>query len=179
MRKTADGKIKLRALTKEDAKTSWAWRNNVDMQYYYSGHPFFINIEKEEAWISKVSTSDMPLSAFGIEETENSTLIGMVFLKDINLIHRNAEFAIFIGDDKVKGKGYATQATNKALDFAFNKLNLNRVFLKVQEDNANAIKLYTKCNFKKEGVLRKSVYKNGNYLDELVFSILQSEFREN
>lgn len=177
MEKSEGANIKLRALTKEDAKVSWVWRNNPDMRYFYSGHPFFINIEKEEAWIAKVSTSDIPLTSFGIEELKTNSLIGMVFLKDINLINRSAEFAIFIGAENVKGKGYATEATSKAIDFAFDNLNLNRVFLKVQEDNNSAIRLYEKCKFKKEGVLRESVYKNGNYLNEIVMSILKKEYR--
>ncbi|MFK7812418.1 MAG: GNAT family N-acetyltransferase [Maribacter sp.] len=177
MKKTEGLNIRLRALTKEDAKVSWLWRNNADMRYFYSGHPFFINIEKEEAWIAKVSTSDMPLTSFGIEEVSTNSLIGMVFLKDINLINRNAEFAIFIGDENVKGKGYATQATTMAVDFAFDDLNLNRVFLKVQEDNSAAIRLYEKCKFQKEGILRESVYKNGKYLNEIIMSILKKEYR--
>ena len=168
-------KIKLRALTKDDAKISWVWRNNENVRYFYSGHPFFINQEKEEKWMEKICVSDIPLTSFGIEELQSNTLIGMSFLKDINLIHRTAEFAIFIGDENAKGKGYAKEATNKTIAFAFTNLNLNRVFLKVQEDNLNAIKLYEKCKFKKEGVLRECVYKNGHYINEIIMSILKNE----
>ena len=178
MSKIDEEKIKLRALTKEDAKISWTWRNNENMRYFYSGHPFFINQEKEETWITKISASDIPLTSFGIEEVETNSLIGMSFLKDINLIHRNAEFAIFIGEENAKGKGYAKEATIKTIEFAFNNLNLNRVFLKVQEDNTNAIKLYEKCKFKKEGILRECIYKNGHYLNEIIMSILKSEHIE-
>ena len=172
-------KIKLRALAKDDAKISWVWRNKENIKYFYSGHPFYINQEQEEAWIEKISSSNIPLTVFGIEELQTNSLVGMSFLKDINLIYRTAEFAIFIGDEKAKGKGYATEATRKTLTFAFNSLNLNRVFLKVQEDNISAIRLYEKCNFKREGVLRESVYKNGNYINEIMMSILKNEFLEN
>ncbi|MBP2833680.1 GNAT family N-acetyltransferase [Aquimarina sp. U1-2] len=169
-------KIKLRALTKDDAKVSWPWRNTDAIRYFYSGHPFFINLEKEEAWIEKIAVSDLPLTSFGIEEMQSNSLIGMSFLKDINLIHRTAEFAIFIGDDNAKGKGYAKEATLKTITFAFNNLNLHRVFLKVQEDNHSAIKLYEKCHFKKEGTLRECVYKNGHYVNEVIMAILKNEF---
>ena len=167
-----NAKIKLRALTKDDAKISWTWRNNENIRYFYSGHPFFINQEKEEAWLAKISGSDIPLTSFGIEELENNSLIGMAFLKEINLMHRTAEFAIFIGEENAKGKGYAKEATIKTIEFAFNNLNLNRVFLKVQEDNIKAIKLYEKCKFKREGILRECIYKNGHYINEIVMSIL-------
>lgn len=171
-------KIKLRALTQEDAKIIWIWRNNDKVRYFYSGHPFFINLEKEEAWIAKILCSDIPMTSFGIEETKTNVLIGMSFLKDINLIHRTAEFSIFIGDENALGKGYATEAVLQTLQFAFSNLNLNRVFLKVQQDNLSAIRLYKNCNFKQEGVLRESMYKNGQYIDEIVMSILKKEYVE-
>ncbi|WP_026348558.1 GNAT family N-acetyltransferase [Eudoraea adriatica] len=174
--KMDNSKIKLRALTKDDAKISWTWRNNENIRYFYSGHPFFINQEKEEGWLVKILVSDIPLTSFGIEELETNSLIGMTFLKDINLIHRTAEFAIFIGEEDAIGKGYGKEATIKTIEFAFNNLNLNRVHLKVQENNLNAIKLYEKCKFKKEGVLRECIYKNGHYINEIVMSILRIEY---
>lgn len=169
-------KIRLRALTKEDAKTSWKWRNNDDVKYFYSGHPFPVNVEKEEAWLSKLIDSDIPLASFGIDEIETDKFIGMSFLKNINLIHRNAEIAIFIGDQNATGKGFAKEATLKTIDFAFNELNLNRIYLVVQDDNFNAIKLYEKCNFVKEAVLREANFKKGKYVDVIMMSILRSEY---
>jgi len=169
-------KVRLRALTKEDAKTSWNWRNNDDIKYFYSGHPFPVNIEKEEAWLSNLVESDLPLTSFGIDEIETGNFIGMCFLKNINLINRNAEIAIFIGEESATGKGYAKEATNKTIDFAFNELNLNRIYLYVQEDNHNAIKLYEKCSFVKEAVLREANFKRGKYVNVIVMSILRSEY---
>ncbi len=169
-------KIRLRALTKEDAKISWTWRNKENIRYFFSGHPYFINIEKEEAWIAEVLCSDLPLTTFGIEELESNSLVGMAFLKDINLLTRTAEFAIFIGEEHATGKGYAKEATLKAIDFAFNDLNLHRLSLKVQENNINAVKLYEKCAFKREGILRECIYKNGHYLNLILMSILKSEY---
>ena len=178
MRDNIKEKIKLRSLTMEDAKVSWKWRNKEDIRYFYSGHPFFVNQKKEEKWIESISNSDLPLTSFGIEELVTNSLIGMAFLKNINLLHKTTEFAIFIGEENAKGKGYAKEATINILDFAFNNLNINRVFLKVQEDNINAIKLYEKCNFKKEGVLRECIYKNGYYINEIIMSLLKSEYKD-
>jgi len=169
-------KIILRALTKEDAKKSWLWRNYEEIRYFYSGHPFYVNQEKEEEWILNISKSDLPLVSFGIVEIETQTLIGMAFLKDVNLIHRRAEYAFFIGDESAKGKGHAKEVTKKIIYFAFSNLNINRLFLKVQEDNSKAIKLYESLSFKMEGLLRESVFKNGRYLNELVYSVLKSEY---
>ena len=171
-------KIRLRALIKDDAKISWDWRNKENLRYYYSGHPFFVTLEKQEAWLDSLLGSDIPRTSFGIEEIETGSLIGMSFLMNIDLIHRTAEFSIFIGEENAKGKGYGKEATLKTVEFAFMHLNLNRVSLKVQEDNYNAIKLYEKCKFRKEGILRECLYKNGHYLNEIIMSLLRSEYFE-
>jgi RimJ/RimL family protein N-acetyltransferase len=172
----AGEKIRLRALTKDDGKTTWSWRNGDDIRQFYSGLPFLVNQEKEEAWLDKILCSDMPLTSFGIEERESSCLIGMSFLKDIDMINRAAEFAIFIGDENARGNGYGREATIKTVDFAFKQLNLNRVFLNVMEENHKAIHIYEKCGFSKEGVLRENIYKNGQYKNQVVMSILINEY---
>ena len=81
-----------------------------------------------------------------------------------------------IGDKRNYDKGYGTEATKLMLNHAFNNLNLNRIYLKVLEDNPRAIKIYDKCGFKKEGVLRSAVYKNGSYKNLIIMSILKEEF---
>lgn len=58
------------------------------------------------------------------------------------------------------------------------KLGLNRIDLNVLKSNSAAIGLYEKCGFIVEGLLRKSVFKNGEYHDQLVMSLLCDEYYE-
>ena len=44
-------------------------------------------------------------------------------------------------------------------------------------DNSAAIKVYTACGFTEEGVLREDVYKQGEFKDVLIMSILSYEFQ--
>lgn len=173
---TSDDKIYLRALTRQDAQITWRWRNDPEIRLYYSGHPFFVNLEKEESWYEKIITTDLPLCAFGIVNKVNNELVGLTFLNNINLINRAAEFSILIGNPEARGKGFAKIATLKTIKFGFFELNLNRISLKVHENNFKAINLYEKCGFKKEGLLRESAYKSGLYINEFVMSILRNEF---
>ena len=64
------------------------------------------------------------------------------------------------------------------LDHAFNQLDLHRVFLFVLDFNPRAIRAYEKVGFKKEGVFREHGYRNGEYCDDHVMGILESEWRE-
>jgi RimJ/RimL family protein N-acetyltransferase len=169
------GRVKLRALTGDDITKTLEWNNQEDIKDLYSGHPFPINIEMEKQWYDKILYSNIPTTVFGIELTKEKKLIGLSMLKNIDIIFRKAEFAIFIGDAEERGKGYAKSATLQTLHIGFDKYHLHRIFLHVQENNQSAIKLYEKLGFIREGILRESIYKNGKYINEIVMSILEDE----
>ena len=171
--------IKLRALTNADIKKTLFWHNQKDIQNLYSGHPFPVNIEMEELWYSKILTSNYPTTIFGIELIKESELIGISLIKNINNINRNAEFAIYIGEDQHRGKGYSKEATIKTLKFAFFQLGLKRLYLNVLEKNNVAISLYEKIGFKKEGLLRSAIFKNNQFENEILMAILKEEFEQN
>lgn len=172
-------KVKLVALTAADIEKTHLWHNQEDISDLYSGHPFPVNIEMEQKWYEKILTSNFPVTVFGIEYIENKCLVGITVLKDINLINRSAEFAIYIGDKDYRGKGFSKEATMLTLRFGFYKLGLHRIFLKVLEENDHAISLYKSIGFVNEGLLRSSVYKNGKFLNESVFSLLSTEMKIN
>ena len=61
---------------------------------------------------------------------------------------------------------------------AFEKMNLNRVYLRVFENNSRAIRVYERCGFQKEGVLREDHYAGGRYYNTLVMALLKHEYFE-
>jgi RimJ/RimL family protein N-acetyltransferase len=56
-------------------------------------------------------------------------------------------------------------------------MNLNRVWLTVDQDNARGVACYRKCGFVAEGRLRQDRYSGGGYHDTLIMGVLASEFR--
>lgn len=170
--------INLRALNRSDIDQTLKWHNSDDIVKNYLGHPFPINKEMEELWYDNILTSNLPTTVFGIEHQNDQLLIGITVLKNINLINRSGEMAIYIGEKEYKGKGLSKIATRKTLQFGFKQLNLNRISLKVLEHNNVAQSLYEKIGFHKEGELRQSIFKDGTYLNECVYSILKSEFQD-
>lgn len=166
--------IRLRALTINDATITWKWRNQEGVSNEFSGHPFPVNYEMEKDWYEKNMKSNYPHTSFGVELVASEELVGMTFLKNINMLNRNAEFAILI-DAMKSGKGYGSEACKATLEFAFKNLGLHRVYLKVKKDNMPAIKLYQSCGFKVEGTLRDDVFKQGKYADQLFMAVLSNE----
>lgn len=172
-------RVSLRALTKGDVGITKVWHNDESIMDFYLGHPFYVNIEMESAWYERILMSNIPTTVFGIELLETQELIGISILKDINLINRNAEFAIYIGNHQMRGKGIAQEATQQVLKFAFHRLGLHRIWLRVRIDNEQAIRLYEKAGFTKEGVLAQSLFKNGVFYDVLQMGLLIHDFNKN
>jgi RimJ/RimL family protein N-acetyltransferase len=81
--------------------------------------------------------------------------IGEIELDHIAWRSGEAELKIEILDSNMRNQGYGTDAVTTLLEQAFLTMNLNRVYLRVQACNENALHCYEKAGFKKEGRLRR------------------------
>jgi len=68
------------------------------------------------------------------------------------------------------GKGFATEALNKVLDFAFTELQIVRVQAFIFEGNTASERVLEKCGFKQEGFLLKSYLKDNKYINSKLFA---------
>lgn len=112
---------------------------------------------------------------FVIAERESLKYLGQCNLISVEPVARRAEMAIVLSPQHVS-QGYGYEAGQLLLSFAFEQMNLNRVFLKVFADNPRAIALYEKLGFRHEGCLREEHYRDGHYLDVYVMGILRREW---
>ncbi|MBE6067114.1 MAG: GNAT family N-acetyltransferase [Clostridium lundense] len=168
---------RLRELKREDLQKINKWRNDNEL-INYLGAPFrYINLDVDYKWYDNYMQNRSNTVRCAIVECSGEhNILGLVSLTNIDLINRNAEFHIMIGDKDNRGKGIGYFATIAILKHAFNNLNLNRIELGVLESNFRAIKLYEKVGFKSEGVKRQSTYKNGELVNMIIMSILKDEF---
>ena len=75
-----------------------------------------------------------------------------------------------------KGRGYGREAINELIRYAFEDLGMNKFWLDVYPDNKVGIALYESLGLKKEGVLRQSYKSERGYLDQVLYSMLRSEY---
>ena len=115
-------------------------------------------------------------AGFSVETTEGE-FIGHVTLWGAKLPERDAHFAILIGPDHV-GRGYGTEATRLMVRYGFLAMNLHRIQLEVFAFNSRARRAYAKAGFVEEGVRRDAVWIAGGYADEVLMSVLRSEWRD-
>ncbi len=164
-------RIYLRALEKEDLEQCLEWINDPEIRHLATLEEYPFNRAKEEEWFEKVN-KDKNVILFAICLNDDK-LIGNL---GITLLSGNANLGIMIGEKEYLGQGYGTEAMKLVLDYCFNTLNLHRVALGVSEFNERAIKCYEKVGFKKEGISREAVYKNGRYWNNIKMGILKQEW---
>jgi RimJ/RimL family protein N-acetyltransferase len=75
-----------------------------------------------------------------------------------------------------KGKGYGKETLAALLKYAFEDLKTNRFWLDVYPDNAIGIKLYEGMGMHCDGVLRQNYKSERGYLDQVIYSMLKSEY---
>lgn len=109
--------------------------------------------------------------------TNGDGALGLVQLFDIHYVHRKAEFAIII-DPKQQGNGYAAVATRLAMDYAFNVLNLHKLYLYVDEINEKAIHVYKKCGYKTVATLPEEFFVNGTYHNVVVMNMYRRDYEK-
>jgi len=113
---------------------------------------------------------------FVIADKDTEDYIGQVDLVNIDWKNGSAEMGIVIGEAVNRGKGIGHEAIQLIQDFAFNRINMNRLQIKVYAFNTKAIRCYRKSGFQEEGRLRQSLYRHGKYHDIILLSVLKSEF---
>ena len=75
-----------------------------------------------------------------------------------------------------KGRGYGREAINGIIKYAFEHLNMNKLWLDVYPDNIKGINLYESLGMHRDGVLRQNYLSERGYLDQIVYSLLRSEY---
>lgn len=94
-----------------------------------------------------------------------------------NIDHKNKSVMVGLDiDEKFRGKGLARPIYRLFLDYYFNQLGMNRVYLKVLETNSRAIHIYKELGFKEEGRDRQAIFRNGKFNDYICMSILKNEY---
>jgi RimJ/RimL family protein N-acetyltransferase len=109
---------------------------------------------------------------FIIRTLQPSRAIGFVLFKNLNPVFRAAELGVRIGDESDRGKGHGSAALRLALDYAWNTLNLKRVWLTTLAGNARAIAAYARAGFEQEGVMRQAAFIGGRWRDVAMMAAL-------
>ncbi len=129
-------------------------------------HPY--TRETGEAFI-KMATKHSPPTILAIEiNGQASGGIGLHLQSDIHI--KNAELGYWLAES-YWGQGIMTKAVKHIVNYGFKNLDITRIFARPFGTNIASQKVLKNAGFVLEGKFKDTIYKNGEYLDELIYAI--------
>jgi ribosomal-protein-serine acetyltransferase len=139
----------------------------------------WVDLKKTEKDIKSLIRSSLLLYAeeqsYFYVIIEEEKIIGLVELFNIDKLLNAAYIGYWIGE-KYQGKGYVTKAVKDLLKIGFTELNLNKIEIKVVEENIKSRNIPEKLGFINTGVIRDSGLLHGKYVSHVLYSLLRDEY---
>ena len=168
-------RLLLRPITMKDARDIFAYASDPEVTKYvrFVTHK---SIKDTHAFIRRVQSSYRKgiTPVWGIQLKETGRMIGATgFLQWPNPDQR-AELGYVINRN-FWGNGYVTEAAKAVCDFAFKKMNVNRIEAQAFVEQKASQRVLEKVGFKFEGILRQREFIKGSFVNETMYSLLVSD----
>jgi [ribosomal protein S5]-alanine N-acetyltransferase len=159
----------LRPWNENDVDSLVANANNINISRFLTdGFPHPYTSENAKAFIA-MATKDVPVHIFAIE-VEGKAVGGIGIHPQSDIMKKNAELGYWLGEAHW-GKGIITAAIKQMIDFAFSTYDITRIYARPFGNNAASQKVLQKAGFVLEARIEKNIFKNGEFLDELIYAV--------
>lgn len=166
-----NNRITIRDFKESDIDYKVMWINNPDNNKYLH-YDLPLESEKTRSWFKARNTKNRADCVIEYDFIP----VGLIGLLNIDYENEKAEFYISMGDTAYKRRGIASYATKMILQYAFEEMKLNKVYLNVDKDNVAARKLYEKTGFQCEGHFVKDMRHRGVFIDRMRYAVLKENF---
>ncbi len=159
----------LRPWNTSDLKSLVAHANNPAIAKFMTDafpHPY---TEAHGKAFIEMACRDTPIHIFAID-VDGEAVGGIGVHPQHDIMRRNAELGYWLGE-AYWGRGIVTAAIHEMVEFAFRTYDINRVYARPFGTNTASQRVLEKTGFTLEARFEKTVFKNGEYLDELVYAI--------
>ncbi len=137
---------------------------------------FIQNIEQEKRYLKSLSQDEFKAGSIDMGIWLDDKIIGTLGLINIDRLNKHATLGYCL-DEEHQHKGIVTDCCHKLIQFAFNELGINRIEIKVAQNNFRSKAVARRLGFRHEGTLRQSYHINSTFVDCELFSKLKSEFK--
>lgn len=165
--------VVLRATERADLPNFVVWLNDERVLEYF-GRFLPMSLSQEESWYERMLADD---SVCNLAIEYEGKHIGGAGFSNIDGRTQSAEVGLFIGLPELWDRGLGYDILHTLLKFGFEQMNLNRIALRVFEENKRAVHLYEKVGFQHEGRWRQADFRHGRYHDILWMSVLRHEWQ--
>ena len=131
--------------------------------------------EQQERLQASLQNQDMLFAGIFLPEHSGAGMIGKVNLFDYNSRNRSAELGYRLLK-AYRRRGYSSTAVRALLQIAFHEAKLHKVYAQTGSFNQPSIALLHSLGFSRDAVLRDHHKLSGKFYDDLIFSILETEW---
>jgi len=165
--------ITLRSPEPEDLDALYKWENDPSI-WFVSGSlvPFSryqLKLYLEQAGKDIFETKQLRLI---ISLTNENRAIGAIDLFDYDPFNRRAGIGILIAGETDRKKGYAHQALDILINYAFTILKLHQLYCNLTPDNTDSYHLFTNAGFTVSGKKKEWLWQGEHFSDELFLQLI-------
>jgi RimJ/RimL family protein N-acetyltransferase len=170
-------KVRLASLADDDISTLVQWYQDPHFLRHFDSRPAYPKTEEElRSWLESLRKDERTM-AFAVRPLEGDKLVGYLEIDGLDWQHGVCGMGLGIGDPADRGQGFGYEATQLALRYAFHELNLHQVQVTVFAYNPASIALLEKLGFRREGVYRERLQRDGVRYDMLLYGLLRQEWQ--
>ena len=159
----------MRPWTIEDLESLVKYANNSKIAKNLTDKfPYPYTIENGKSFIG-AAAKNSPATIFAID-IDNEAIGGIGIHPQSDIHCKNAELGFWLAEP-FWGQGIITKAIIQMVDYGFETLAINRIFARPFGTNIASQRVLEKAGFILEGRFEKSLFKNGEYIDELVYAV--------
>jgi RimJ/RimL family protein N-acetyltransferase len=172
----AGAQVTLRDLRVSDAASLFSLLTTEEVARFISPPPSTVEgFERFIAWAHRQRSAGT-YACFAVTLKDYDTAIGIFQVRDLGMDFDTAEWGFAIGSP-FWGTGVFQEGAELALEFAFETLGVHRLEARAAIRNGRGNAALQKVGAVQEGVLRKSFLRNGEYLDQALYAIIDIDWR--
>jgi RimJ/RimL family protein N-acetyltransferase len=170
-------RVTLREMRKSDATSLFSMLTTEEVARFISPPPSTVEgFERFIAWTQRQRIAGT-YACFAVTLAGTDTAIGIFQLRELEPGFETAEWGFAIGSP-YWGSGVFQEGAELMATFAFDVVGVHRLEARAAVKNGRGNGALRKFGAVQEGILRKSFVKNGEYLDQMLWTILREEWRE-
>ncbi len=159
----AGSSITLRPLDRLHLQRTREWANDYELARLLD-RAWPISDQEHEQWFLGLAGRKDCLY-FAVETNVEHEHVGNIWLWDLDWRHRKAELRILLGENSAQGRGLGTQAIALLTSYAFERLNLHKIYAYTLGTNPRARRAFLKARYYEEAILKRDRWVGDHYAD--------------
>jgi RimJ/RimL family protein N-acetyltransferase len=169
--------VTLRELRETDAQALFAMLSTEEVSRFISPPPSTVEgFERFIAWTHRQRAAGQYV-CFAVVPHGSDVAIGLFQVRSLEPGFGTAEWGFALGSD-FWGTGLFVDGAKLVLDFAFDVVGAHRLEARAAVRNGRGNGALRKIGAVQEGVLRRSFLRNGEHLDQALWSVLAQDWRD-